>query len=88
MRGNVDHAPAARHRLPDKTLDLHAIWPVVLFDDLRAELRRRAARRRREELRMTDRAIEVDEQTADGRGHERRLEGPGQSFAMTSAPGS
>src|ERR1700682_4095766 len=27
-------------------------------------------------MRMTDRAIEVDEQSADGRGHERRPEGP------------
>ena len=26
---------AARHRLPDETLDLHAIGPVILFDDLR-----------------------------------------------------
>ena len=68
VRRNVDHAPAARHRLPDETLDLRAIGPVMLLDDLRAERRRRAARRRREELRMTDRAIEVDEQTADGRG--------------------
>jgi hypothetical protein len=50
----------------------------MLFDNLRAELRWRAARRRREELRMADRAIEVDQETTHGRDHERRSEGPGK----------
>src|ERR1700730_3968123 len=76
VRRNVDHAPAARHRFPDQTLDLQAIGQVMLFDDLRAKLRRRAARRDREERRRTDRAIEVDEQSADGRDYQRCPEGP------------
>ena len=56
---------AARHRLPDETLDLHAIGPVMFVDDLRPGLGRRAAGRRRKELWVADRAIEIDKQTAD-----------------------
>lgn len=29
---------AARHRLSDETLDLDAVGPVLLFDDLRPDL--------------------------------------------------
>ncbi len=78
VRRNVDHAPAARHRLPDQALHFGAIGPVVLFDDPCAEFWRRAARRRREALRMADRAIEVDDEAADGRGHQRCPERAGQ----------
>jgi len=74
----VDHAPALRHRLPDEALDERAIGQVVLRDDLRAQRGRCAARRRREKLRMTHRAIEVDEEATDGGTHQRCAKSPGQ----------
>jgi hypothetical protein len=87
VRRNVDHAPATRHRLPDETLDVRAIGPVMLLDDLRAESCGRTPRRRREELRMPDRTIEVDKQTAGRRSHERRPERPGQRLCHDQRTG-
>src|ERR1700677_44378 len=46
--------------------------------DLRSGLGRRAACRRRKELWMADRAIEIDEQTAGSRSHERRPAAAGE----------
>jgi len=63
---------AARHRLPNETLDLHAIGLVMLFDDLRPGLGRRGACHRRKKLWVADRAIEIDKQTADSRSYQRR----------------
>ena len=55
--------------------------------DVGAEFRRRGASRRGEELRMTDRAIEIDEQTADGRAHEGCPEGLGQGLRQDQRAG-
>ena len=68
---------SARYRLPDETLDLHAIGPVMFVDDLRPGLGRRAACRRRKKLWVANRAVEIDKQTADSRSHEGRREGTG-----------
>ena len=46
----------------------------MLFDDLRAYRDRRRTRRRGKNLRVADRAIEVDEEPADRRRHERRMQ--------------
>ena len=47
------------------------MWPVVLRDDLRSDVTRRGSRHRREQLRVTDRPVEVDEEAAGGRCDER-----------------
>ena len=78
VRRNVDYPPAARHGLPHAKLNLRAIRPVMLFDNLRAQLRRHAARGRREEIRVANRAIEVDQEATHGRGYDRRPKGLGQ----------
>ncbi len=77
----------ARYRLPDETLDLHAIGPVMLFDDLRPGLGRRGAGHRRKKLWVADRAIEIDKQTADSRSHQRRREGTGECLRHDQRPG-
>src|SRR5208282_1145167 len=74
VRGDMDHPSMARYRLTDETLNSQPIGLVVLRDNLLADRRRRRAGRRGKEPGMTDRAIEVDEQTAHGRRHERRPE--------------
>ena len=77
----------ARHRLLDETLDLHAIGPVIPFDDLRAGLGRRAACDRRKKLWVADRAIEIDKQTAGSRRHQRRRKGTGECLRHDQRPG-
>ena len=77
----------ARYRLPDETLDLHVIGPVMLFDDLRPGLGRRGAGHRRKKLWVADRAIEIDKQTADSGSHQRRREGTGECLRHDQRPG-
>jgi len=86
VRRNVDHALAARHRLPHETLDLHAIGPVMLLDHLRAEPRRRAARRRREELRMTIERLRSTSRRLMVEVTSGALKALASALAMTSAP--
>ena len=68
----------ARCRLPDEALDLHAVGPVMLFDDLCPGLGRRGAGQCRKKLWVANRAIEIDKQTADRRRHKGRREGTGE----------
>ena len=83
----MDHALPARYRLPDETLDVHAMGPVMLFDDLRPDLGRRGAGHRRKKLRVADRTIEIDKQAADGRSHQRRRERTGECLGHGQRPG-
>src|SRR5271155_2918697 len=84
----MDHAMPARYRLPDETLDLHVIGPVMLFDDLRPGLGRRGAGHRRKKLWVADRAIEIDKQTADSGSQQRPLPPKqmpiGRGYAVTA----
>ena len=50
----------------------------MLFDDLRADHRGHRTRRRRKDSRVADRAIEIDEEPADRRRHEWRMQRAGQ----------
>ena len=86
VRRDMDHAPTARQRAANQALDFRAIGAVVPFDDARPQLPRRATRRRRPELRMPYRAIEVDHKAADGRGHERRRQRVGPEPSPSPAP--
>jgi len=62
--------------------------PVMLVDDLRPSLGRRAACRRRKELWVADRAIEIDKQTAGRRSHERCQPGTGECLRHDQRTGT
>src|SRR6476469_2227332 len=76
----MDHAIAARYGLADEPLDLLAMGPVALLDDLCARLGGRATCHRRKELWVTDRAIEIDDQAAHRRRHQRCPPGTGEGL--------
>jgi hypothetical protein len=74
----MDYAPPTRDCARDEALDPPAIGPVVARDNFLANDRWSPARRCRKKLWMTDRAIEVDQQSADGGGYKRCPESRGQ----------
>ena len=70
MRRDVDRALTSAHGLGDQMLHPRAMGPVMLVDDLGPDLGPGVARCRGEELRMTDRSVQVDEQPTGRRRHQ------------------
>ena len=74
VRRDVDHPPARRDQARDLRFDRLAMGPVVAIDDVLAARPRQCARDLREQLPMTDRTVQVDQQPRRGGGMQRRAE--------------
>jgi chromosome condensin MukBEF complex kleisin-like MukF subunit len=73
VRRHMHNLLAAENRVGHMCLHLLAVRPPIAVDDLAALLRVEQACRFRVQGRIADRAVQVDQQAADGGGEQRRM---------------
>jgi hypothetical protein len=87
VRGKMHHPPTGRDRLPRLLGDLVAVRRIVAGRDALPIRRRETAGELREALRMTRRAVELDQKPAYRRTDERRVERRRQCARQVERPG-
>src|SRR6185437_16876805 len=77
----------SRNRLLDITLDASTMRTIVAFDDSLSKLSGSIANGRREYVGMSNGPVEVHQESADGRRHERCVQRCGELLRQLQGPG-